>query len=81
MVRARWTRALKGSDRLHTAYSLEPVVDEPIFVMGPALSVALCTALFPEAGPLVAGPPGRPVGHARTPGEQTYGRPFAGRGR
>ncbi|MFH9478299.1 MFS transporter [Streptomyces anulatus] len=55
MVRARWTHALKGSDRLHTAYSLESVVDELTFVIGPALSVALCTALFPEAGPLVAG--------------------------
>lgn len=55
MVRARWTHALKGSDRLHTAYSLESVVDELTFVVGPALSVALCAALFPEAGPLVAG--------------------------
>ncbi|MGC5533482.1 MFS transporter [Streptomyces sp. SR-10] len=55
MVRARWTHALKDSDRLHTAYSLESVVDELTFVVGPALSVALCTALFPEAGPLVAG--------------------------
>ncbi|MFI7290558.1 MFS transporter [Streptomyces anulatus] len=55
MVRARWTHALKGSDRLHAAYSLESVVDELTFVVGPALSVALCTALFPEAGPLVAG--------------------------
>ncbi|MFH9267738.1 MFS transporter [Streptomyces sp. NPDC017546] len=55
MVRARWTHALKGSDRLHSAYSLESVVDELTFVVGPALSVALCTALFPEAGPLVAG--------------------------
>ncbi|MFF8501690.1 MFS transporter [Streptomyces anulatus] len=55
MVRARWTHALKGSDRLHTAYSLESVVDELTFVIGPALSVALCTVLFPEAGPLVAG--------------------------
>ncbi|WP_098022090.1 MFS transporter, partial [Streptomyces sp. wa1071] len=55
MVRARWTHALTGSDRLHTAYSLESVVDELTFVVGPALSVALCTALFPEAGPLVAG--------------------------
>ncbi|MEW2071200.1 MFS transporter [Streptomyces sp. NPDC007346] len=54
MVRARWTHAYRGSDRLHTAYSLESVVDELTFVVGPALSVALSTALFPEAGPLVA---------------------------
>ncbi|MFD3816109.1 MFS transporter [Streptomyces rubiginosohelvolus] len=52
MVRARWTHVHRGSDRLHTAYSLESVVDELTFVVGPA--VALSTALFPEAGPLVA---------------------------
>ncbi|MFG3408052.1 MFS transporter [Streptomyces sp. NPDC048142] len=54
MVRARWTHVYRGSDRLHTAYSLESVVDELTFVVGPALSVALSTAFFPEAGPLVA---------------------------
>ncbi|MGA6172682.1 MFS transporter [Streptomyces sp. NPDC012600] len=54
MVRARWTHVYRGSDRLRTAYSLESVVDELTFVVGPALSVALSTALFPEAGPLVA---------------------------
>ncbi|MFE2294114.1 MFS transporter [Streptomyces sp. NPDC059452] len=54
MVRARWTHVYRGSARLHTAYSLESVVDELTFVIGPALAVALGTALFPEAGPLVA---------------------------
>ncbi|MEU9374351.1 MFS transporter [Streptomyces sp. NPDC048255] len=54
MVRARWTHVYRDSPRLHTAFSLESVVDEMTFVVGPALSVALSTALFPEAGPLVA---------------------------
>ncbi|WP_411082951.1 MFS transporter [Streptomyces sp. cmx-18-6] len=54
MVRARWTHIHRGSDRLHTAYSLESVVDELTFVVGPALAVALSTAWFPEAGPLAA---------------------------
>ncbi|WP_181772896.1 MFS transporter [Amycolatopsis pittospori] len=54
MVRARWSRLYRDSPRLHTAFSLESVVDELTFVIGPALSVALCTVLFPEAGPLVA---------------------------
>ncbi|MFI1831208.1 MFS transporter [Streptomyces sp. NPDC020412] len=54
MVRARWTHAYRDSPRLHTAFSLESVVDELTFVVGPALSVGLSTALFPEAGPLVA---------------------------
>ncbi|MDA3644465.1 MFS transporter [Saccharopolyspora indica] len=54
MVRARWSELYRDSPRLHTAFSLESVVDELTFVIGPALSVSLCTALFPEAGPLVA---------------------------
>ncbi|MER7078899.1 MFS transporter, partial [Saccharopolyspora kobensis] len=54
MVRARWSQLYRDSPRLHTAFSLESVVDELTFVIGPALSVSLCTALFPEAGPLVA---------------------------
>ncbi|WP_067812608.1 MFS transporter [Actinomadura kijaniata] len=54
MARARWTHLYRGTPRLHTAFSLESVLDELTFVVGPALSVALCTALFPEAGPLAA---------------------------
>ncbi|MCT2589523.1 MFS transporter [Streptomyces sp. N2-109] len=54
MVRARWSELYRGSPRLHTAFSLESVVDELTFMVGPALSVSLCTALFPEAGPLLA---------------------------
>ncbi|MFC3456103.1 MFS transporter [Amycolatopsis speibonae] len=54
MVRARWSGLYRDSPRLHTAFALESVVDELTFVIGPALSVALCTTVFPEAGPLVA---------------------------
>ncbi|WP_409490796.1 MFS transporter [Amycolatopsis sp. cmx-11-12] len=54
MVRARWSQLYRDSPRLHTAFALESVVDELTFVIGPALSVALCTIVFPEAGPLVA---------------------------
>ncbi len=54
MVRARWSELYSDSPKLHTAFSLESVIDELTFVVGPALSVALCTALFPEAGPLLA---------------------------
>ncbi|GAA4685895.1 MFS transporter [Streptomyces youssoufiensis] len=55
MVRARWTELYRDSPRLHTAYALEAVVEDVTFIAGPALSVLLCTTLFPEAGPLVAG--------------------------
>lgn len=51
MVRARWS-ALLRSDRgeLHTAYALESVLDEVIFIAGPILVTALATAWHPAAG-------------------------------
>lgn len=35
LVRARWSKALLGRPELQTAYSLESVLDEVIFVIGP----------------------------------------------
>ncbi|MFI8931267.1 MFS transporter [Streptomyces sp. NPDC053474] len=55
MVRARWTELYRGTPRLTTAYSMESVVDELTYVIGPALAVVLSTALFPQAAPLAAG--------------------------
>lgn len=55
MVRARWTEIYRGTPRLTTAYSMESVVDELTYVIGPALAVVLSTALFPQAAPLLAG--------------------------
>jgi MFS family permease len=55
MVRARWSQIHRGSpDLLHTAYSLEAVVDEIVFILGPIMSIGLCTVWFAEAGPLLA---------------------------
>jgi MFS family permease len=54
LVRARWALLYRGSPLLHTAYAFESVVDEIVFIIGPILSIGLCTAVFPEAGPLVA---------------------------
>ncbi|WP_150254482.1 MFS transporter [Nocardiopsis deserti] len=54
MSRARWTGLLRGSPRLHTAYSFESVADELTFITGPALSVVLSTMAFAQAGPLAA---------------------------
>jgi MFS family permease len=55
MVRARWSRIHRGSpELLHTAYSFESVVDEIVFILGPILSIGLCTVWFAEAGPLLA---------------------------
>lgn len=54
MVRARWTEIYRGKAELQTAYALESVLDELCFIIGPPISVGLCVAFFPQAGPLLA---------------------------
>ncbi|ADD43691.1 MFS transporter [Stackebrandtia nassauensis] len=54
MVRARWTEIYRGSDAMTTTHSFESVVDELTYVTGPAVSILLSTAVFPQAGPLLA---------------------------
>lgn len=53
MVRARWAHVLPGRLR-QTAFALEAVLDEVIFVFGPPLATLLATAVLPEAGLLAA---------------------------
>lgn len=53
MVRARWTALYRGQPRLQTAYSLETLLDELTFIIGPPLSIGLSIALFPQAGLLL----------------------------
>jgi len=54
MVRARWSTLLGDSPLLHSAYSLESVADELIFVIGPALVTVLATEVYPASGVAVA---------------------------
>ena len=55
MSRARWAWLLRDEpDALHAAMSLEQVVEEGAFVLGPVLGVLAATVLFPEAGLLLA---------------------------
>lgn len=54
MVRARWSHLLAGSPALHSAFALESVADEMIFVAGPAVVTLLATKVLPAAGVLVA---------------------------
>lgn len=54
LVRARWAHAVAGTPLLATAYSVESIVDELIFVVGPVLVTALATGVSAAAGPLVA---------------------------
>ncbi|ACY97264.1 MULTISPECIES: MFS transporter [Thermomonospora] len=57
MVRARWINVLhrNGDGRLHTAFSLESVLDEVIFITGPMLVTLLATGVHPAGGVLAAG--------------------------
>jgi MFS family permease len=59
LVRARWSYALTGHERetalLHTAYSLESVIDEVVFISGPLLVTTLATGLAPIYGVIAAG--------------------------
>jgi len=54
MVRARWSYLLAGSPTLHSAFALESVADEMIFVAGPAVVTLLATKVLPAAGVLVS---------------------------
>jgi MFS family permease len=58
LVRARWSYVLAGHEReqalLHTAYSLESVLDEVVYIIGPVLVTVLATAVWPPAGLIAA---------------------------
>jgi Major Facilitator Superfamily len=54
MVRARWSSLLGGSPALHSAFALESVIDEMIFVAGPAVVTLLATKVLPPSGVGVA---------------------------
>jgi len=49
-VRSRWTYLLGQGPALHTAFSVEAVVDETIFIVGPVLVTVLATQVHPMAG-------------------------------
>jgi predicted MFS family arabinose efflux permease len=49
-VRARWRHALAATPRLHTAFSLEAVIDEAIFMVGPVAVTLLATQVHETAG-------------------------------
>jgi MFS family permease len=50
MVRARWSALLAGSPILPTAFALEAVADELIFIAGPVIATFLATGVHPAAG-------------------------------
>ena len=54
LVRARWAHLLDDPRQLHTAFALESIGDEVVFVGGPTLVTFLSTLLAPQTGLLVA---------------------------
>jgi MFS family permease len=53
-VRARWSYVLAEPDDVQTAYALEAVADEAVFIAGPIVVTLLATAVHPVAGLAVA---------------------------
>ncbi|MET3960249.1 MFS family permease [Marmoricola sp. OAE513] len=54
MVRGRWAHVAQNDEERHTAFAVEAVVDEVVFVTGPALVTFLSTLYAPQTGLLVA---------------------------
>lgn len=53
-VRTRWTHVVPDRSLLQTAFALESVLDEAVFVIGPTLVTILATSVHPLAGLLTA---------------------------
>ncbi len=53
-VRARWSHLVREKQLLHTAFAFEAVVDETVFIVGPALVTVLATTVHPLAGLVTA---------------------------
>lgn len=49
-VRARWSYVLSSPADVQTAYALEAVVDEAVFIVGPIVVTLLATTVHPVAG-------------------------------
>jgi MFS family permease len=54
MVRARWAHLVRDDKERHTAFAVEAVGDEVVFVTGPALVTFLSTLYAPQTGLVVA---------------------------
>ena len=53
-VRARWSHRLAESPLLDTAFAVEAVLDEVVFIVGPVLVTFLATAFHPALGLVVS---------------------------
>lgn len=84
-VRARWAFVLDQPAEVQTAYALEAVVDEAVFMLGPILVTLLATAVDPVAGlatAVVAGVAGSlAFGAQRATEPPSHPRPTSGSAR
>jgi len=48
--RARWAKIYSGTPLLRTAFALESLAEEIVFMSGPPIVLLLATGMFPEAG-------------------------------
>jgi len=53
-VRARWTYLLSDRHDRHTAFALESMADETVYIVGPVLATVLATSIHPAIGLLLA---------------------------
>ena len=81
-VRARWSHVLDSPAQVQTAFALESVLDEVVFMTGPILVTVLATTVAPGGRPR-RGRGGRPGRHTRPgrPAGHRAPRPAARRGR
>lgn len=54
MIRGRWAHVVNDDAERHTAFAVEAVVDEVVYVAGPTLVTFLSTLYAPQTGLLVA---------------------------
>ena len=55
LVRARWTALLKTGPILITAFSIESIIDELIFILGPTVAATTSVQIHPAAPQIIAG--------------------------
>jgi MFS family permease len=89
VVRTRWRYAVRDRRQLDTAFALEAVVDEVVFIVGPVLVTFLATGSHPWSGLVAAGVLGaggalalsrlratQPPVHVREPGVRSATMPW-----
>lgn len=54
LIRARWSKIYTGTPQLRTAFAMESLIDEVVFIAGPPLATVLALQVFPSAALLFA---------------------------